>query len=128
MVAVVAEQPVDHIPGVAGLGQDKRVLGHLFDRNAAMLRQRMSLGSHHLDFVTENANHFHAAPGVRQRDDAQLNLAFLNFLQNLVAEIPIDADLDQRVKLLEPRKRLGKDVQAGRLVGPDVQLAARRLV
>src|SRR5439155_656156 len=93
-----------------------------------MLRQGMSLGSCHLDFVTENTNHFHAAPRVRQRDDTQLHLAFLNFLQNLVAEIPIDADLDQRVKLLEPRKGLGKDVQAGSLVGPDVQLAARRLV
>src|SRR3989442_9522966 len=37
----------------------------------------------------------------------------LNFLQNLVAEIAIDADLHQRVKLLEPRKGLGKDVKAG---------------
>ena len=88
----------------------------------------MVLRHHHLHFVAEHRNHFHIARGLRQRDDAQVHGAFLHFLQNLVAEIPVNRDLDLRVKLLEARESLRKNVKAGGFVGADEKLAARRLV
>src|SRR5205823_14557162 len=65
---------------------------------------------------------------VGQGHDAHFHLSFLDFLQNLVAEISIDADLDQRIQLLEPGEGLGQDIKTRRLIGPDRKLAARSLV
>ena len=104
------------------------MLRNFLHRHALVLRQRMGLGHHHLDFVAKNGNHFHVVGRLGQRDDAHVYRAFLHFLQNLVAEVAVNADLHQGVELLEFRESLGQDVKAGGFVGADRQLAARSLV
>ena len=88
----------------------------------------MISGRHCLHFVAKHADHFQVVGVMWQRYDTQIHGAFLHLLQNLVAEVSVDADLDHGVELFEPRERLGQNVETGCLIRADIELATRSLV
>src|SRR5438132_5933582 len=128
MIAVLAHKPVNNNARVAGLGQDERKMRNLLQRNALFLRQRMILGGHSLHFIAKYPDHLQIIRIVGKRDDAHIDGTLLYLLQNLVAEIPVNTDLDHRVQLLKPREGLRQNVKARGLVRADVKFAPRRLV
>ena len=83
---------------------------------------------HHLNFISKERNHFHIADVQRQGDDAEFDGALLNFLNDLMAEIAVNADLDQGIELFETGEGFRKHIKASCFVGADLKLAARCLV
>src|SRR6266849_3976379 len=68
--------------------------------------------------------HLQAGRLYRERDNPYVYLTVFQFLDDLVAEVPINADLDSRIKPTILGKHLRQDVQASGFVGANPQSAA----
>jgi hypothetical protein len=55
----------------------------------------------------------------RQRDNADVDRAIFNALQNFVAEITVNADVYQRKAPLKLRENVRQQIQASRFVGSE---------
>src|SRR5258708_4436974 len=80
------------------------------------MSQRVSPADHKAQAILVNVMHLQIGRLDGQRDDAHINRAVLDALQDLVTEVAIDADVHQRIAPLKFRKNIREQVEAGRLI------------
>src|SRR5580700_3174577 len=111
-----AEELVEDLAGVAGPRKKQGRGGDLFERDVAALGEGILGADHEAKAITVDDMHLEIGRFQRERNDAEIERAFLQALQNFVAEIAVDADVDQRIAALEFGKDVGEQVEAGGLI------------
>src|SRR3989442_8489753 len=117
--AVGAEQLVEHLPRIARLGKDERLLGNLRQGDARPPRKRIFGVNHHHQAVAKNGMDSEIRRLDGKRHDADIDRAVLQALQDLVAKVPVDTDLDKRIAALKFGKDVRQKVEARSLVGAE---------
>src|SRR5260370_10566744 len=74
---------------------------------------------HETQAILVNVVHFQIGGLDGQSDDANIDGAVLDALQNLVAEIAIDTDVHQGIAALKLRKNIGEQVKTGGFIGAE---------
>src|SRR5437667_42636 len=95
--AVGTEQLVEHLPRIARLRKDERLLGNLRQGDARPPCERILGVNHHHQAVAKNRMDSEIRRLYRKRHDADIDRAVLQALQDLVAKVPVDTDLDKRI-------------------------------
>src|SRR5712664_245007 len=117
--AVGAEKLVQHLAREAGSRKNKRLSRDFRQRNFRTVRERILRADHEAQPVFVNVVHFQVGRLDGKRDDADIDGAIFHALQNLVAEIAVDADVHERIAALKFGKNIGEQVEAGRFVGAE---------
>src|SRR4051812_44687652 len=110
------EELVQKPSRMSGFGEQQRMLHDLADRYHLVLRQRILGTDHQHQLVTKNWLDLQTGGLDRQRENAHLHRSVLEFLYDLVAEVPVDTDLHRRVATAIFGKHLRQDVQASGFV------------
>ena len=101
------------------------MLGDFGQRDGVQFGQGVLRIHHPHELVAVDRVRLHAGGFDRQRDDADVDGAVLELLENLVAEVAVDAHLHAGIQAAVLREDVGKNVEAGGLVGADDDRAAR---
>src|SRR5579885_2080512 len=123
MVPVMSKDLLQQLTGAAPLGEDQGLPGNFLNPQGGAFREGMPSRNHYLQFVLVNRNHLQVFLHNRQSNDSNIDLIFRQLLQDFMAEIPIDADSDLRVRSFEFRENLRQDIKARSLVGPNNHLS-----
>ena len=115
--AVRPEKLVENLAGEAGAGKNKRLLGDFGQGDLGAMSERIASADHEAEAILVNMVHLEIRRLDGQGDDANVNGTVLDALQDLVAEIPVNADVHERITALKLRKNIGKEVEAGGFIG-----------
>ena len=107
-------------------GQQQWIFGGLLQAHRRPAGQRMTPRGHQGQLVA--MDRFHGQPGVAHGHghDAEIHLPVHHVFQGAQALRAHHAQHDPRILTAKLREHLGQDIQMGRLVRTDGQLAARR--
>jgi len=114
--AIRPEQFIKHLACKTCLWENQRLCGHFFQRDLRAMRQRIPSAHHEPQPVFVNMVHAQIWRFRRQRHNSHIDGAIFNPLQNLVAEITINADMDLRKPPLKLRENIRQQIQASRFV------------
>jgi len=115
--AIRPEKFVKHLTGEAGARENERLFGDFSKSDFGAMSKGVLGADHEAEAVPVNVVHLQIGGLDGQRDDAHIDGAVLNALQNLVAEVAVDADVHQRITALKFRKNVGEQIKAGRFIG-----------
>src|SRR6266446_5631118 len=117
--AIGAEELVEHLASEAGAGKNEGLLGEFCERDFGAMSEAISRTDHEAQTVLVNVVHLQIRGLDGQGDDADVDGAVLDALENLVAEIAVDADVHQRVAALKFRENVGEQIKAGGFIGAE---------
>src|SRR5712691_7385481 len=83
------------------------------------MSERVLRADHEAQTILVNVVHLQIRGLDGQGDDANIDGAVLDALQNLVTEIAIDADVHQGIAALKFRKNIGEQVETGGFIGAE---------
>src|SRR6266404_9964535 len=106
--AVRTEELIENLASVAGARKNQRLRSHFFQSHLRTLRQWIAHAHHESQAVLINVMHFQVWRLERQRHDTHVHGAIFYALQNLMAEVAVDADVHLRIAPLEFRKNVGQ--------------------
>src|SRR5206468_1621831 len=117
--AVGTEKFIENLAGEAGARKNERLLSDFRKGDLGAMSERVARADHEAQAVLVDVVHLQIGRLDGQGDDADIDGAVLNALENLVAEVPVDADVHQRIAALKFRKNIGKQIKAGGFVGAE---------
>src|SRR6266446_4896326 len=117
--AIGAEELVKHLAGEAGAWEDERLLGDFGEGDLGAMSQGIFCADHEAQAIFVNVVHLQIGRLDGQSDDADIHRAILDALQDLVAEIAVNADVHQRIPALKFGKNIGEQVEASGFVGAE---------
>ncbi len=117
--AIGAEELVKHLAGEAGAWEDERLLGDFGEGDLGAMSQGIFCADHEAQAIFVNVVHLQIGRLDGQSDDADIHGAILDALQDLVAEIAVNADVHQRIPALKFGKNIGEQVEASGFVGAE---------
>src|SRR5712692_612231 len=117
--AIGAEELVKHLAGEARAWEDEGLLGDFGEGDLGAMSQRVFCADHEAQAVFVDVVHLQIGRLDGQSDDADVGGAVFDALQDLVAEIAVNADVHQRVAALKFRKDIGEQVEASGFVGAE---------
>ncbi len=117
--AIGAEELVQHLAGEAGAGKDERLLGDLGESDLGAMRQGVFRADHEAQAVFVDVVHFQIGRLDGEGDDADIHGAVLDALEDFVAEVAVNADVDERVAALKFSENIREKVQAGGFIGTE---------
>ena len=117
--SVGAEKFVEDLASEAGAREDQRLAGDFFERDLGAMRERIAGADHEAEAVSREVMNFKRRRFNGESDDADVNGAVFDALQDLVAEIAIDADVDLRIAALEFGEYVGEKIEASGFVGAE---------
>src|SRR6266404_2228172 len=117
--AIGAEKFVEHLAGETGARKNKRLLSDFGEGDLGAMGERVLGADHEAQTVLVNVVHLQIGGLDGQGDDANIDGAVLDALQNLVAEIAIDTDVHQGIAALKFRKNIGEQVKTGGFIGAE---------
>jgi len=117
--AVGAEKLVEDLAREAGARKDERLCGDFFERDLGAMRKRIASADHEAEAVAREVMDFKGRRLDGESDDADIHGAVFDALQDFVAEIAIDADMDLRIAALEFSEYIGQKIEASGFVGAE---------
>ena len=78
----------------------------------------------HFELCRENRDDLQTFYVAGQGNDADLQISFLNFFHDFVAEVSVDVHLHLGIEPPKARQGIGQNVEAGGIIGPNAQAAA----
>lgn len=121
--AIGAEELVQDLAGEAGTGKDERLSGDFLEGDLGAVRERIAAADHEAEAVARNVMDLESGRFDGKRDDADIDGAVLDALQNLVAEIAVDADLHLGIAALKLGENIRKQIEAGGFVSAENERA-----
>jgi len=116
---VRTEKFVKHLAGVAGAWKDQRSGSNFFERDVRALRERVLGADHKSQAVAIDDVHFEIGGFHGEGNDAEIERAVFQALQNFVTEITVDADVDEGIATLEFGQYVGEQIEASGFVGAE---------
>src|SRR5579872_668525 len=123
--AVRPEELVQQPSRVAGFWKEQRMFGDLADRKHLELCQGILRAHHQHELIPENRLDLQAGGLDRQGQNADFHGPIFELLNDLIAEIAINADLYRRISPAVLGEDLGQNIETSRLVGADAQGSPR---
>src|ERR1700730_9467127 len=123
--AVRAELLVEHLAHETGLGKYQRLPGDVAREYRFVRREGIGRADHQHQTIFEDDMNLEAGRFYRQRNDAHVNGAVFDFLENLMAEIAVDADLYRWKAPAILGENVREHVKTRRFVRSDSECAAR---
>src|SRR6266478_5754929 len=117
--AIGPEEFVENLAGEAGARKDKRLLGDFGEGDLGAMSERVAGADHEAQTVLVNVVHLQIGRLDGQRDDANVNGTVLDALQDLVAEVAVNADVHERIAALKFGKNVGEEIEAGGFIGAE---------
>src|SRR6266436_9906626 len=117
--AVRPEKFVENLAGEAGAWKDERLLGDFGQGDLGAMSERVAGADHEAQTVFVNVMHLQIGRLDGQRNDANVNGTVLDALQDLVAEITVNADVHERIAALKFGKNVGEEIEAGGFIGAE---------
>src|SRR5258708_6610838 len=118
-----AEEFIEHLASEAGAREDEGLLGEFGKCDLGAMRQGVFCADHETQAIFVNVVHLQIRRLDGQRDDADIRGAVLDALEDLVAEVAVDADVHQRVATLKFRKNIGEQIEASGFIGAEYDRA-----
>src|SRR5580704_6733280 len=115
--AIGAKEFVEDLAGEAGARENQRLTGDFLEGDLGAVRKRVAAADHEAQAVAGNVVDFESGRFDGKCHDADVDGAVFDALQNLVAEIAIDADVDLGIAALKFRENVWKKIEAGGFVG-----------
>jgi hypothetical protein len=112
LVGIWTKEFVHYPPTESGLRQEHGLLRNFADRDNVQLRQRILRVDHQHQLIAKNRMRLQTRTLYRHGDDADINRAILQLLNNFVAEVAIDVDLHAGIKAAVLGKDVGQHVKA----------------
>src|SRR5713226_1445405 len=91
--AIRPEKFVEHLTGEASTRKNERLLGDFGEGDLGAMSERVLGADHEAQTVFVDVVHFQVGGLDGQSDDADVDGAVLNTLENFVAEVAVDADM-----------------------------------
>ena len=91
--AIGAKQLVQDLAGEAGTRENQRLRSHFLERDLGAVSQRIAAADHETQAVARNVMNFESGRFDGEGHDADVDRTVFDALQDLVAEIAIDADV-----------------------------------
>jgi hypothetical protein len=117
--AIGAEKLVEHLAGETSARENKRLLSDFGEGDLGAMSERVLGADHEAQAILINVVHFQVGRLDGQGDDADVDGAVLDALENFVAEVAIDADMHQRIAALKFCENVGEQIEAGRFIGAE---------
>jgi len=117
--AVGTKELVEHLAGEASAREDEGLLGELGEGDLGAMSEWVSRADHEAQAILVDVVHLQIGRLDGQGDDADVHGAVLDALEDLVAEIAVDADVHQGIAALKIRKNIRKQVEAGGFIGAE---------
>jgi hypothetical protein len=117
--AIGAEELVEHLACEAGAGKDEGLLGNFGEGDLGAMCQGVFCANHEAEAVFVDVVHFQVRRLDGESDDAHIDGAVLDTLEDLVAEIAVNADLHEGIAALEFGEDVGKKVEASGFIGAE---------
>src|SRR5260370_19248375 len=114
--AIGAEELVEHLASEAGAGENEGLLGEFGERDFGAMSEGISRTDHEAQTVLVNVVHLQIRGLDGQRNDADVDGAVFDALENLVAEVAVNADVHQGIAALKFRENVGEQIEAGGLI------------
>ena len=83
------------------------------------MSEGIARADHETQAVAMNLMHFQVGGFDGHGDDAHVDGAVFDALENLVAEIAVDADVHERIAALKFRKNIGEQIETGGFIGAE---------
>src|SRR5262249_53706689 len=116
---VGTEKLVENLAGVTRTGEDERLTGDFFQRHLGTARQRVFAADHEAHAVFVNVVDLEVWRFQRHGDDADVHRTVFDALQDLVAEIAVDTDVDLRIFALKFSEYVRQKIEASSFVGAE---------
>ena len=117
--AIRPEKLVEHLASEAGARKNERLLGDFSKSDLGAMRERVLGANHEAEAIFVDVVHLQIGRLDGQGNDAHIDRAIFDALQNLVAEVAINADVHERIAALKLRKNVRKKIEAGRFVSAE---------
>ncbi len=117
--AIRPEKFVKNLAREAGAGKDERLLGDFGEGDLGAMSEGIARADHEAQTVLVNVVHLQIGRLDGQRDDANVHGTVLDTLQDLVAEIAVNADVHERITALKFGKNVGEEIKAGGFIGAE---------
>ena len=101
--------------------------GNIRGRDFILTSQGMIWRQQHFELCRENRDDLQTFYVAGQGNDADLQISFLDFFHDFVAEVSVDVHLHQWIEAPKAHQGLGQNVETGRIVGANPQASARVL-
>src|SRR5579862_8643674 len=122
---VGTKQLVHKLAGVTGFGDQQRLACDVINSDSLLSCQGVFGTNHQHELVAKDGVGLQAGRFYWQGHDADIDRAVLQLLDDLVAEVAIDTDLDFRVEAAIFGEHFGQNVKASGFVGADDESASR---
>ena len=117
--AVGTEKFIEDLAGKTSPRKNERLLGDFGEGDLGAMGERVSRADHEAQAVFVDVVHLQIRRLDGKGDDADVDGAVFHALQDFVAEVAVDADVDERIAALKFGKNIGKQIEAGRFVGAE---------
>ena len=115
--AIGAEELVEDLAGVAGARKNQGLRGDFLEGDLRAMRQGIAAADHETQAVARDVMNFDGGRFNREGNDTDVDRAVFHALQNLVAEIAIDADVHLGIAALKFSENVGEQIEARGFVG-----------
>lgn len=106
--AIGTKQLVEHLASVASTRKNERLAGNFLESDLGAMRQRIATADHEAQTITRDVMNLESRRFDGERYDAHIDGTILDALQNLVAEISVNADAHLGITALKFRKNVRK--------------------
>jgi hypothetical protein len=117
--AIWTEEFIEHLASEAGAGKDERLLGNVGESDLGALGDGILGADHEAKAVLVDVVHLEVGRLDGKSDDADVGGAIFDALKNLVTEVAVDADMDERIAALKLGKDIGEKIKAGGFIGAE---------
>ncbi len=117
------EKLVQNLAGEASARENQGLRGYFLESDLGTMSERIAAADHESQAVARDMVDFERRGLDRKCDDADVYGAVLDALENLVAEIAVDADVDLRITALKLGENIREKIEAGGFVGAEDERA-----